>query len=582
MRSFLIVSSKNAVCDIGFSYQIKKDDILFCVQNRQMLRESKNFILIFEGYFYNKDISLIKLLEEERFETFKSIEGNFSLVVFDKKEKKIICVTDIANSKPLYYTLTHEVFAISNRLENIFSANLLKKEIDNDSLASYFKFGFILQPHTIYKNCKKIESASLLRYDPKTNAVKTQKYWSISECYNHPKSKEQEERITTNAKELLVKSIKKRVPQNNKAGAFLSGGYDSSTLCALLKKELDIDVETFTIGFEEKSINEAVFAKKVASYLGLKHTEYYFKDNDAKEIIMSLSDIFEQPFSDFGATPTIMLAKIAKKAGIDTLFGGDGGDQIFATADDLERIKKFMSTPFWIKEPLFHILDNLPLSLLKDIKYYNPFMTRYEKFLSLLKAEDIAGIIKTKTTLFTDNALSQLLSLPYDENEEFKNIRFGKYAQTLDKITGIYFKTFLMDAEIVKSSTALDFNDISLRNPYIDKDLIAYMTTIPQNLKIKNKIRKNILKNITHSYIPKELLDRSKMGFSIPFEKWLKFQLLDLLEDATDSDYIKNAGILNHKEVENIKKRFLKGDDRYKYKLWSIFIFQLWHKRNFA
>ncbi len=598
MNDFLIVSANKSVDTSHFLYTTKSDNLLFCTNSKNNIHKSKNFITLFYGELFNKHtlLSLLKngdtatnasiisqLFEKYTHKCFKLIEGNFSILIYEKKKKNIYAAVDITGSRPLYYSSAGNLFLASNSLKNILLTKVIKKEIDPDSLALYFKYGFILRPKCIYKKCKKVPAGFFFVHNLQTNKVLTSSYWSLTECYNNPKTDSTEEKITENAKKLLINSIKKRVPKNGTIGAFLSGGYDSATICALLKKELDIPLQTFTIGFEKESINEAAFAKKVATYLGVKHTEYYFKDSDAKKIILSLSDIYEQPFADYGASPTIMLAQIAKQEGVSTLFGGDGGDEIFATADDAETIEKIMSTPHILKNSLFYIMNNIPLSMIKNIKYYNPSITRYEKFLSLLRAKDIAQIIKLRMTLFTDNALSQLLDINFSKTQKnFEDIKFGRYAQTIDQITGVYFKTFLNDAEIIKSANALEFYDISMKSPFLDKDLITYMATVPAHIKIKNKTRKNILKNITHSYIPKELMDRPKMGFDIPFEKWLRYELYDLMMDLTTEKCIKQGGILNHKEVTNIKERFLNGDERYKYKLWTIFIFQLWHNRNFG
>ena len=598
MHDFLVIQTHEQIDISSFIYRIKIDDLLFGINDKSVFYESKRSVTLFFGEIYNKQAlsSSLKIpntdsnarIVSELFKkftrkSFELIDGNFSTLIYDKEERKIYASTDITGSKPLYHCNDKNLFSVSNSLNGILSTNSIEKEIDPNSLALYFRYGFILRPKCIYKMCKKVQAGHFIVHDLRSNETSASSYWSLRECYDHPKIDSTETTITTNAKKLLLNSIEKRVQKNGEIGAFLSGGYDSATICALLKKELDIPIRAFTIGFEEESINEAAFAKKVASYLGIKHKEYYFKDSDAKKIILSLPDIYEQPFADYGASPTVMLAQIAKKDGVSTLFGGDGGDEIFATADDAEAIEKIISMPNLLKNSLFHILNNMPISMMKNIKYYNPSVTRYEKFLSLLRAKDIAQIIKLKMTLFTDNALSQLLTVNFDRNQkDFELIKFGKYAQTIDQITGVYFKTFLNDAEIIKSANALEFYDISMKNPFLDKELISYMATVPAEIKIKNKTRKNILKNITHSYIPKELMDRPKMGFDIPFEKWLKKELYDMMMDLTTKSYIDKGGILNYKEVENIKKRFLNGNDRYKYKLWTIFIFQLWYSRNFG
>jgi asparagine synthase (glutamine-hydrolysing) len=163
----------------------------------------------------------------------------------------------------------------------------------------------------------------------------------------------------------------------------------------------------------------------------------------------------------------------------------------------------------------------------------------------------------------------------------FNDIDFGSNAQSVDIVIGTYFKTFMTDGEIVKAQNALSYNNIDFRKPLLDIDLIKFMSSVPQDIKVKDNTKKYILKEIAHQLIPKELLDRPKSGFDIPFGRWMREDMKDFVLEIVNEETLKKDNILNPKLVLEIRDKFLNGNDAYKYKLWSILLFQLWYNKNF-
>ncbi len=572
--------------DSDFKYKI--DTIMhnyhthFSSTEASCLFKTKDIMIILEGHIYNNPTSssdiawIASLYQQHQTKCFTYIQGIYSIVIYDLQQKKVYCAKDRVGAKQLYYYHDHKQLIIANRLDSLFIPKSIDKKIDHTATSLYFNYGFILQPYTIYQGCKKVKAGHYLTYDMVTSTLTQKEYWALGHCYDKPKSKASEDEIIKESHQLLLKSVKKRIPTNGTYAAFLSGGYDSTTIAALLLQYTET-LQTFTIGFEEKDINEAHYAKEVAKHLGTKHTEYYFEPKDALEIIPKLSEIYEEPFADYGATPSVMLAQIANKAGIQTLFGGDGGDEVFATADDIENIDKLLNIPYALRSTIATTIRKTHPSHFMALHYDSPLATKITKFADTLHAKTIAKIIQSRMTLFTDEALYEILQHPSNPKENlFDSLYFGAYAQSADKITGSYFNSFLRDGELTKASSALNYHHINMRNPFLDLDLISFMATVPQSLKLKNNTKKYILKQITHQYIPQTLLNRPKMGFDIPFSKWMRGVLKPLLIDTVNSKNIKRSGILKHEEVIRIRDSFLNGDERYKYKLWSIFLYQLW------
>ncbi len=559
---------------------------IYSAQIQENLLKSQDFTVLLKGNIYNtppslRDIEWIAQLYK-RYDTkcFNYIDGIFSIIITDTKKQKVYLARDGVGARKLYYYLDQNQLIASNSLEALFKPKSIQKNISYSGLSNYFNFGFILDAQTIYQDCKKVKSGNYICVDLNTMQTKSQSFWSLGRCYDQKKIEKSQEEILSHTKELLINSIKKRIPNSSSYGAFLSGGYDSATITALLK-EYKHDLNTFTIGFEHQHIDEAPYAKAISEHLGTKHTQYYFTDTDALEIIPKLSKIYEEPFADYGATPSVMLAHIAKKAGIETLFGGDGGDEVFATADDVFRIEKLLHFPYPLRKNMARLIKIIHPSHYLPVHYDSPFATKITKTADTLNAKTVSEIVKSRMTLFTDEALYELLKHPvFCYNTPFDNLYFGKYAQTSDIVTGSYFNSFLRDGELTKVSGALEYYDIQMRNPFLDKELISYMATVKQEMKLKDGIKKYLLKQLAHQYIPKKLLDRPKMGFNIPFSYWMDGVLKEILIDTLNPQTIQKCGILKPTEVIRIRDAFFNGKKQYKYKLWSIFIYQLWHNRH--
>ena len=511
----------------------------------------------------------------------KELEGIFSFALFDIKKNMLFLAKDRISVQVLYYYHDNRSFLFGTSLKTVSKLENFSKKLNHAALSNYFTYGYILQPNTIYQNCFKVKSGHFLTFDINHKSIKEEKYWDLGDSYDKPKATLSEEEFKEEAAILLKKSIKKRIGKEANYAASLSGGYDSSTIAALLQEQSAKQIKTFTIGFEDESINEAPEAKKIAQHLGTEHVEHYFSASDALNIIPKLSEVYDEPFYDNGSIPTTLLASIAKEHDVDTLFVGDGGDEVFATADDIKRFDHILSLPQPLRDGIYHILNTFNPSAIAYIKDNKNIPTKYYKFINILKAKNIPEMVKVKMTLFHPYEINTLLqSNDIHYKSVFDDIYFGKYAQSVDKVIGSYFKTFMTDGELIKTTQAFSHQNISIREPYLDYALIDFMARVPSEIKIKNGIKKNLLKQIAYDYIPKPLLDRPKKGFSVPFSAWMKNELKPLLMEILSVENLKKDGILNPEYVINIRNNFLNGKEEYKYKLWSILLYQLWYEKN--
>jgi asparagine synthase (glutamine-hydrolysing) len=510
----------------------------------------------------------------------EKIEGSFIIVIYDKQREDLTLIKDNIGRIPLNYYHSHGLIIFGSRVTQFKTLSTFNPTINPLSLASYLQFGSILQPNTIFEGCYKVKSGHYTHFNLKEREKSEQEYWRLENAYQTPKIISSESSIIKDTHQLLQDSIEKVSTDRDEPIALsLSGGYDSSTITALLQEKSDRKLNTFTIGFQEESINEAIEAKKIAKHIGTEHYEHYFTGKDALDIIPTLCNIYDEPFSEYAGTPTVLTAYLVKEKGIGTIVVGDGGDEVFATADDTEFFQRIHSIPYTLREALTYPLKKFPIEQIPYLNNTHNLATKYRKFLEILSSKNIPKTVEARNILFREDELKELVK-GYTSPilTTFDTIDFNKYHETVDEIIGTYFKTTMTDGELVKSYGAMNNQDITVNAPFLDEKLIAYLATVPSSIKIKDGIKKYILKEIAHKYIPKTLLDRPKSGFDIPFAQWMRKELKELLYTQINEQRLNKDKIFYTVNIIKIRDRFYQGNDSFKYKLWRIFIFQLWYE----
>jgi len=316
--------------------------------NQPFISDCKKIILVYNGEVYN-----FKTIREELIDLgyhFKSNSdtevilysykewgikcvdkfiGMFAFAIFDKLKNKLFLVRDRAGVKPLYYYKKDDLLLFGSELKIFHKHSKFSKELNTEVLGYYFQLGYIPTPWTIFKHCFKLQPGHYLEYDITNSTYHIHKYWSLIDFYNEkPHLKKTEENLLTELEEILIDSCKLRVISDVPVGVFLSGGYDSSLVAAILQKQQKQQIKTFTIGFYEKEYNEASQAKLIAEYLDTNHTEYYCTKDDLLKLFDDLPYFFDEPFADSSAIPTMLVSRIAKKD-VSVVLSADGGDEVF-------------------------------------------------------------------------------------------------------------------------------------------------------------------------------------------------------------------------------------------------------------
>jgi len=525
------------------------------------------------GYSFesNSDTEVIlKAYHKWGIQAVHKFNGMFAIAIYDKKNNKLVLIRDRVGVKPLYYCFKDNLFMFASELKSFHQNPFFKKNINKEALIEYLKFGYIPQPLSIFENTYKLEAGYYLELSLKNKELKKVKYWNI-----HDFNEELDISFEEAKKELeqkMIKAFKYRLVSDVPLGVFLSGGYDSSIVTAILQKHSNQKIKTFTIGFKEQKYNEAIYAKKVAEILGTEHYEHYLSQKDALKILPKLPFIYDEPFGDSSAIPTIMVSEFAKKY-VTVALSADGGDELFSGypnyKNSFDLYKKFR---IFAKINKLSFLEKIinPYKFSKYLKIYN-LEGKFYKFCEMIKHSDnFSKFYDTNNKYFYDYEISQLLN---QDILSIKKFDAFNYKQML-----FYsFNTYLTDDILTKVDRATMSVSLEGREPMLDVNLIEFVAKLPIQYKQKDNVTKYILKEITHKYLPKEIMLRPKMGFSIPVFEWFKDELKEYFETYLNKKSLKETGF-NYEYINQMKKSYYNGYGN-PHKLWLVLMYQMWREK---
>jgi asparagine synthase (glutamine-hydrolysing) len=554
--------------------------------------EIKNELIKF-GYKFrsNSDTEvIIYAYKKWGLDCIEKFRGMFAIVIWDKREGKLILISDRVGVKPLYYYFKDGLFMFASELKAFHQHPKFQKELNEQSLSFFLQYGYIPSPYAIFKYTYKLEPASFLIV--KDGLLKKEKYWEIENFFLEGKNEKEKDKwlkrsegeLVEELESLLTESFKLRLVSDVPVGMFLSGGIDSSTVCALLAKE-GIKLKTFTIGFYEKEYNEAPFAKKVAEYLGTDHTEFYCTPKETFEIIPKLPEIYDEPFGDSSAIPTYFVSKLTREK-VKVSLSADGGDEQFCGYTRywmlVEKINKISKLPF--KNTIRNLLNIFSPELASKIyNLFKPILPKYTNFRD--------KYFKLKNVLQADNLIAQYdLSLKIFLKEDLLKLGFQSKTESIFNLETngldnysilmlLDLKTYLPDDLLVKVDRATMSVALEGREPFLDHKLLEWTSKLPSEFKYKNGKSKYLLRKVLYKYVPPELIERPKQGFGMPVYEWFKKDLKDLYLNYLDETKIKKEGLFNHIEVKKLLDDYLKERGVNHNKLWLLFIFEQWRER---
>lgn len=558
--------------------------------------------LIFNGEIYNYNEIRNRLLKKgHQFSTHSDTEvilhswrewgadaihqwhGMFAIAMWDERFNEFICIRDRAGVKPLHYYWKDDLFIFGSELKALTSHPLFEKQIFIDAVASFLQYGYVCHPHSIYQNTYKLPPGHLLHFHLSTKQYELVQYWNVYDYYNKPKLNIGINQAIETTEALLEKAFQYRMVADVPVGVFLSGGYDSSCVTALLQKNSIEKIKTFTIGTTDNKLNEAPYAKQIAQHLGTDHTEYYCTPKEALDIIPQLPEYYDEPFADSSAIPTILVSRLARKK-VTVALSADAGDEIFAGYNRYDYIsrygKKLSSIPKPVRKMVVAAMESVSSENIPYLRNKQNFHSRYGKLKNLLNDPSPSELLKNLSQVFTRKELKELFNEPVSElatGYRSDELNAG-YSDALSYMMAVDYQTYMVDDILQKVDRATMSVSLEGREPFLDQDIIEWAAQLPSEYKYYKGQKKYILKKIVYKYLPKEMMERPKMGFGIPIESWLRNELKNLVDEYLNDLNLRKHNIFKLQEVKKIKANFFNGKESY-LKLWNLLVFQMWYQR---
>lgn len=571
-----------AIIDVQGGQQpaANEDQSIQVIQNGEIY----NFKELREGLAKNghrfrsdSDTEVLPHLYEEKGPAFvEELNGMFAIAIWDDRYQQLILARDRMGKKPLYYYSGNEIFLFASELKALLAYPNLPREISSKALEKYLLYEYIPAPETIFKNIWKLPAGFFGIW--KGGQFKTERYWDIPANGSFPKTIEEAQ----DELELKLKqAVKRRLISDVPLGAFLSGGIDSSTIVALMAEHLPAQrVKTFSIGFDEASFDESSYARQVARYFGVEHHEEKLSVQKMLAILPEVINFLDEPLGDASILPTYLLSRFTRQH-VTVALGGDGGDELFA------------GYPTFLASKWARIYEKIPATLRKNFLepaiQSLPVSTRYFSLDFKLKqfVKGTAYPLPQRHIIWTGSfsppELTALLSHPADTTALFAPALAcspnGEPSRNGNNELCLYQKLYLQDDILTKVDRASMACSLEVRAPFLDKEIVEFVSPLPYRWKLKGWTMKHLLKKLMRGKLPKNILHRRKQGFAIPVAEWLKNDLKAKVIDTLHPTKINREGFFDAAYVQQLLREHTAGQANHSKKLWTLLMFEWWLKR---
>ncbi|MSP52950.1 MAG: asparagine synthase (glutamine-hydrolyzing) [Gammaproteobacteria bacterium] len=587
--------------------------------HQPMLSGSGRYVIAFNGEIYNHLMlraeletgshapnwrgqsdteTLLASFDEWGIETtVKKSIGMFAFAVWDKQTRQLTLGRDRIGEKPLYYGWQGQgeqaVFLFGSELKALRVHPAFENSINRGALSLQLRHNYIPAPYSIYNGIAKLRQGCLLTVSLQQREAKESAYWSGLQVAKSGVAKPftgSAEQAVDKLEVLLKDAIQQQMMADVPLGAFLSGGVDSSAVVALMQAQSSRPVKTFTIGFHENGYNEAGHAKAVAQHLGTDHTELYVTATQAMAVIPSLPSLYDEPFSDSSQIPTFLVSQLAKQS-VTVSLSGDAGDELFCGY-----------TRYGMTAKLWHKIALLPMPLrgllAKGIMSVSPkHWNNLTGLLPLSKSSRLINIgdkLHKGAGVLTNNNINELYAHFITHWANSASVVLGGLSlptlvSELPNLTGLNdiermmaldYMTYLPDDILTKVDRAAMGVSLETRVPFLDHRVVEFAWQLPQSMKLRDGQSKWALRQVLYRHVPKELIERPKMGFGVPIGDWLRHDLRDWAEALLDTTRLRNEGFFHPEPIRQKWQEHLSGQRNWQYHLWDVLMFQTWLETN--
>ncbi|GLQ45736.1 asparagine synthetase B [Dyella lipolytica] len=523
--------------------------------------------------------------------------GMFALALWDRPQRSLTLARDRIGEKPLYYGWQGDTVLFGSELKALRAHAAFDSDIDRGALALLLRHDCIPAPYTIYRNVFKLRPGHLLHISVDApRHAQPKPYWryndAVSTGLNAPLICSDAD-ATDALERQLTTSIGAQMLSDVPLGAFLSGGIDSSTVVALMQACSRRPVKTFTIGFDENGYDEAAHAKAVARYLGTEHTELYVRPEDALAVIPRLPSIFCEPFGDSSQIPTFLISQLTRRE-VTVALSGDGGDELFGgynryltARTTWERMQRM---PPFARHAVAAALRTLsPAAWDKLVEQAKPLLP---KKWHLATPGDKAH--KLAKVLAMSDGRAFFLSLASQWQDPASIVLGAQEPQTLltdtetwphaddlsQRMMAMDAQSYLPDDILVKVDRAAMANSLETRVPMLDHRVVELAWRMPLHQKIRDGQGKWLLRQVLYRHVPRDLVERPKMGFGIPLDSWLRGPLRDWAEALLGESRLRQEGYFQPAPIRQKWAEHLSGKRNWQHALWTVLMFQAWLEEN--
>ena len=535
--------------------------------------QEKTYTIVFNGEIYNY-LDVKQQLEKEgiTFNTtsdtevllkgyitwgekiLHAINGMFAFAIYNNNNDTVFVARDRLGVKPLYYSWENGKLELGSQLNTLTTQG----KLDHEAIQMYLSTGYIPSPKSIYCDIRKLPAGHYAQFDLKNSTKSIISYWELEKVKkrNIPYNQAKQE-----LKALLKDAVKIRLQSDVAYGSFLSGGIDSALVSSMANEALSESLKTFTIGFEEKKHDESSVAQQFADHIGSNHTTTPCKPADILALIDDYFKVYDEPFSDSSALPSLLLNKITKPHATVVL-SGDGGDESFLGYNHFAWVKKVA--------PLYYFPRWVRIILTKLL----PFQwigKRAESIKNIVGYSNLSMFIQhifTGFDILTQNK-DQSWFTPYQ-----KYLRLAK--APLQKAADLNIGMWLEGDSNVKVDRASMAYSVEVRSPFLDYRVVEYARSLPLEYRYNEKIRKRILRDILSDYIPEKIFDQPKKGFSVPLAQWTRNELKNEILPYLEKNKLIQIPNLNLEKVKRIIEEHYNNKADYSMYIWRIYVLSKW------
>jgi len=522
---------------------------------------------------------ILHMYEEFGITSVQHLNGIFAFAIWDIPREEIIIARDRMGVKPLYYTETANQFIFGSEMKVVLAHPDVKRDIDLISLNEYLAFEYVPSPRTIIRNVYRLEPGHILRYN--TRGLHIQRYWNISLARSESRPPVNWRDYASGLRDTLKSAVRQELVSDVPVGVLLSGGIDSSTITALMVESYPGTVDSFSIGFEESSFDESRYARMAARYLGTRHHELTFSSRMVAEMVLTITDFLDEPFGDSSLIPTFLLSQFTREH-VKVVLGGDGGDELFAGYPTLvaHRLIGYYErvVPWAVRAYVTpRALDLMPVSFSNISLDF-----RVRRFLSG-RGVPLQARHHRWLGSFVDEERSLLLQ------DWIKPVLRDTYAQAyahasecdaylpLNRILYDDVKMYLEGDILFKVDRASMAASLEVRVPFLNRNVVDFVTELPLELKLHRLTGKYLLKKSMERMLPRDIIKRPKKGFNMPVARWLTGELRDLMLYLLSEVRITGQGFFNYAYVKQLLDEHLSHRRDNRKLLWTLLMFQLWY-----